>query len=142
MDKVFIVTSGEYSDYHIEAVFSTREQAERWCDLFTSSKGYAADQPGVEEWDLDLLGQRGDDLKPYFGRMDKDGNSSEVEKAIRSYGFREKCPEMGFDVKCKLYGYVWAKDEQHAIKILNEKRLTLLAENKWPTKEGTWQRLK
>lgn len=27
--KVFIVTEGEYSDYQIKAVFSTKEQAEK-----------------------------------------------------------------------------------------------------------------
>lgn len=32
MEKVYIVTSGEYSDYHINAVFSTREKAEEYVD--------------------------------------------------------------------------------------------------------------
>ena len=30
MDKVYIVTSGEYSDYHIDAVFSCSEHAEEY----------------------------------------------------------------------------------------------------------------
>ena len=32
MDKVFIVTSGCYSDYQIERVFSTKEKAEEYID--------------------------------------------------------------------------------------------------------------
>lgn len=32
MEKVYIVTSGEYSDYHIDAVFSTIEKAEEYVD--------------------------------------------------------------------------------------------------------------
>lgn len=30
--KVFIVTEGEYSDYQIKAVFSTKEKAEKYID--------------------------------------------------------------------------------------------------------------
>ena len=29
--KVYIVTEGEYSDYHIVGVFATREAAEKYC---------------------------------------------------------------------------------------------------------------
>ena len=30
MDKVYIVTSGDYSDYHIERVFQSKEKAEAY----------------------------------------------------------------------------------------------------------------
>lgn len=46
MDKVYIVTSGDYSDYHIEAVFSTREQALDYVD--TKGSEYR-----IEEYPLD-----------------------------------------------------------------------------------------
>ena len=36
MEKVYIVTSGEYSDYTIEAVFSTRKKAEEYVDAHGS----------------------------------------------------------------------------------------------------------
>ena len=45
MDKVFIVTSGCYSDYQIEAVFSTKETAEEYID----SKKYPDDFTIEEE---------------------------------------------------------------------------------------------
>jgi hypothetical protein len=45
---VYLVTSGEYSDYHIDAVFSTRELAETYIE---ASKGMPyADYPQIEEW--------------------------------------------------------------------------------------------
>lgn len=31
MEKIYIVTEGCYSDYHIEAVFKDREKAEHYC---------------------------------------------------------------------------------------------------------------
>ena len=39
MSKVFIVTSGEYSDYGIDRVFSTEEKAKEWVDVITSMYG-------------------------------------------------------------------------------------------------------
>ena len=45
MKKVYVVTSGCYSDYRIERVFSTRELAEEFCD-----RDYDC---GVEEYELD-----------------------------------------------------------------------------------------
>ena len=39
MGKVFIVTSGEYSDYGIDRVFSTEEKAKEWVDVITSMYG-------------------------------------------------------------------------------------------------------
>lgn len=48
MDKVFIVTSGRYSDYQIEAVFSTREMAE----AYINAKGTDYDWM-VNECDVD-----------------------------------------------------------------------------------------
>lgn len=36
MEKVYIVTSGEYSDYHIDAVFSTIEKAKEYVDAYGS----------------------------------------------------------------------------------------------------------
>ena len=48
--KVYIVTEGEYSDYHIEEVFSTREKAESYIALHnTSSYGYYQ----IEEYEID-----------------------------------------------------------------------------------------
>ena len=39
MSRVFIVTSGEYSDYGIDRVFSTEEKAKEWVNVITSMYG-------------------------------------------------------------------------------------------------------
>lgn len=52
MEKVYIVTSGEYSDYTIEAVFSTREKAEEYVDACGSDyriEEYPVDDTPVEK---------------------------------------------------------------------------------------------
>lgn len=44
--KVYIATDGDYSDYHIEAVFTDKKQAEFFC----STHGYR-----IEEYESDLV---------------------------------------------------------------------------------------
>ena len=50
MSKVFIVTSGEYSDYGIDRVFSTEEKAKEWIDVITSM--YNGNY-NIEQYELD-----------------------------------------------------------------------------------------
>ncbi len=50
MSKVYIVTSGEYSDYGINRVFSTEEKAKEWVDVITSMYGGDYD---IEQYELD-----------------------------------------------------------------------------------------
>lgn len=49
MNKVYVITRGEYSDYGIERIFSTREAAEKYCAV--DKDNY--DSPMIEEWDLE-----------------------------------------------------------------------------------------
>ena len=44
--KVYIVTSGDYDDYHIDEVFSTKEKAEEYIECF-------GDKCSIEEYSLD-----------------------------------------------------------------------------------------
>lgn len=55
--EIYIVTSGCYSDYGINAVFSTREKAQEYCDMHNNSseswdsysvETYAVDEPYEE----------------------------------------------------------------------------------------------
>lgn len=48
---VYVVTSGSYSDYGIDAIFSTKELAETYASRMDSKSSY----PGhnIEEWQID-----------------------------------------------------------------------------------------
>ena len=50
MGKVFIVTSGEYSDYGIDRVFSSEEKAKKWIEVITSMYG---GNYNIEQYELD-----------------------------------------------------------------------------------------
>lgn len=52
MSKVYIVTSGEYSDYHIDACFSTKQKAQEFIENAEKIEKFW-DVPRIEEWDLD-----------------------------------------------------------------------------------------
>lgn len=132
MKKVFVVTSGEYSDYGIDAIFSTRELAQSFIDAFKANKWYEMD---IEEWDLDpnkthLKQNR----KPYFLRINKKGDVSDLSLADSSYGFNQDMPEAEISYTPNLEWMninCFADDENHAVKIAGEKRSQILAANLW-----------
>ena len=47
--KVYVVTSGWSSDYKVEGVFSTKENAEKYVSVF----GGKDDSFSIDEWDID-----------------------------------------------------------------------------------------
>ena len=54
--KIYIVTDGDYSDYHIEAVFTDKGVAEKYAALHSCNS--------VEEWDTDTTEIKGA-VQPY-----------------------------------------------------------------------------
>lgn len=124
MEKIYIVTKGEYSDYHICAIFSSKIKAEKYCQAITKEGSWST--PQIEDYDLDEY-----DLKEgehsWFVRMKKDG---EVEEA---YEDDSRSDEHGFDINKNLYSHVFATSKEHAIKITNERRAQLIAQNDWPS---------
>ena len=52
MGTIYIVTSGDYSDYGIEAVFTDRKIAEEWIAKKTNDTGRCfGDELEIEEWE-------------------------------------------------------------------------------------------
>lgn len=56
MKKVYVVYRGEYSDYHIEAIFGTQEKSQECCAVFNDA--------GVTEYELDSFNE-GKELYKY-----------------------------------------------------------------------------
>ena len=48
--KVYVVTAGDYSDYHIEGIFDSREKAEEYINHSSNTE-----LNGVDEWVLNEL---------------------------------------------------------------------------------------
>lgn len=136
---VYLVTSGSYSDYRVDAIFSTRKKANDYMKVVQSS-----DYNGIEECELDPpatdLIKRG--YSVWHVQMLRDGT---VEKAWKtenrthdvngiSYHIWERSKAAyykGTDTKDVLSSAVWAKTETQAIKIVNEQRTQMIATGKW-----------
>ena len=126
MKTIYVVTSGSYSDYGIDAIFDNKELAEQYIDAFEKG-GY--NEKSIEEFELNPFEKQIKvGCKPYFLRMDKQGNCKEIRVEDSSYGFGSS-PK--FDFNKNIYHHVFARDEKHAIKILNEIRFQYIAMNKW-----------
>ncbi|PKL76789.1 MAG: hypothetical protein CVV27_08445 [Candidatus Melainabacteria bacterium HGW-Melainabacteria-1] len=52
---VYVVTSGEYSDYQIHGVFSTEELAQDYIDLCRTAGIWRYEDSDIEEWPLNTL---------------------------------------------------------------------------------------
>ncbi len=131
MAIIYVVTSGQYSDYRIHAVFSTEALAGRYIEAIR--RPY--DDVHIEQYELDAFKMSLRKGFNYFGiRMTKDGDSK-VERASPDEHDTEPCKifdNRKFGSGVILYVETWAKDEQHAVKIANEKRVQLIALGKWP----------
>ena len=53
--KVYVITSGEYSDYGIQTVALSREKAELICATLNSPKRDYSDAATIEEYDTDEI---------------------------------------------------------------------------------------
>ena len=130
--KVFIVTSGCYSDYGISSVYSTREAAEKAIGDDKDNDGYGS---RIEEYVLDPDDRHREGYKSYVVTMLRDGTTEEIEEDDFFYGQtsceiweRSKCTNPKADC---LSVQVAVRRKEHAVKIANEKRAALIATNQW-----------
>lgn len=123
MAIVYIVTRGDYSDYHICAVTLEKAKAKKLAKMYNSYN----DNAKVEEWetdtetDINALNGR----YPYIVAFNTDGDAEAFKEHYDYEDFHEgvvDSPRGGLSVR------VYATDEQSAIKIAAEKRAKYLAE--------------
>lgn len=53
--RVYLITAGEYSDYGVLAVCSTREKAEHFCEVLNRNGGWYGDKAEIEEYPVDSI---------------------------------------------------------------------------------------
>lgn len=132
MPEAFMVTRGDYSDYRVLAVFSTREGAEKYAAYFPSDRWNPA---SIEPIGLDEGEKYPKGKLRYSIQFDCDGNSQvnrqgpdDGQEDVRPYGDKKT-----------MVTYCWAKDEEHAAKIANERRVQVIAANAWETDFRVWR---
>ena len=121
--KIYVVTSGEYSDYGINALFSTKELAQLYMDKFNEPFSGYNDimECEVDEMEADLRSDR----KPFNIIMERDGQIVRVDLGS-TYGKYDAVVKTYYLKKEQFEISLFADNEEQAIKIANEKRLKYL----------------
>jgi len=115
MTSIYVLTEGDYSDYHIVGVYSTKELAKEAQSLYKDSQ--------IEEYNLDHIPEHPPGMSAWYvnisdGKLD-DISTSQVspfeETVPREDEYEWSNGEIGYFVYC------WAVDEDHAEKIALDK---------------------
>ena len=120
--KIYVLTKGCYSDYHIITATTDYELACKIKDRFDKINSEWSDEKvNIEIYeDAELY------LKPnYFIRFDKQGNVVEAYEDTSEYGYDRYS---GLDVKGGCFTTITTDNKESAIKIAAEKRAMFLAE--------------
>ena len=136
---IYVVTSGEYSDYGINAMFSTQDAAERFVVELNGAR-YSWGTCMIEAWTLDEFAPPADrGLHPFHVFMWKNGSVADVARA-GYYDMRQPAREIM--KRCTRDGdwssgtpclavRGWFKDVPHAVKVANEVRAQIVALDRW-----------
>lgn len=137
MKKVFVITSGSYSDYGIYGVCSTRKLADRAISAAKGSDEYWASDANIEEWPLDELLERKPQKVWMCGMLLDDGTIVEPKQSFVktefSKPFRGRVDQ--YDVKVPFYRnrplvrVSSTVSQTHANKYAAEQRQKWLREN-------------
>jgi hypothetical protein len=138
---LYLVTDGDYSDRHVDSVFSTKEAAQKWIETLVPDGE-------IEEFELDPDIARFNippGMKPFRVCMDRNGDNAEARHLGACGEVPDPCEiyrkgkwEIHILKEYKKAGFtetiqtfMFARDEKHAIKIANERRTGLIASGEW-----------
>ena len=149
MKEIYLVTQGSYSDYGVRGVFTDKDLATEYAAQISTKYDTArVDTRPIMTELIAPIGYRG-----YSIKMDVDGNTDEVENdevgratdenSYADCDFVLDCPDKwageigdGKYITTGHYNFFICTDKgaEGAIKIANERRIRMIAENKWPKK--------
>lgn len=118
--KIYVVTKGTYSDYHIITATLDEERAKKIAELCSDC---------YEECDVEVYEDGQETIKPIYEVVfdNKTGDVNEVYTECSSYGFRHINEVRISPIVKSTYVYVFADSSEEAIKIAAEKRAEHLA---------------
>lgn len=144
MQTIWVIEQGEYSDYRVIGVFSSKENAQQIADAIKASAENAySSETTIVEWPLDpAVHELRQGFAPFLVDMREDGTVERCERwDVSGYelaGYvrmwrRQQAPAFRGhpDKPDILQALIWAKDVQHAVKITNEHRTRMIATGEW-----------
>lgn len=125
MTTIYVATSGSYSDYSIDAVFSTREKAEQYIARRNELGGLSYEANAVEEWVLDETSPEWLEGKIKCWVVDFARNTADVESAqVWDYNPSEQATLLHDG---SFRAWVFADTQERAVKVAMERRSIWLA---------------
>ena len=130
-NKVYVVTKGEYSDYSICAIFNDKTLAKKYINGYTHYNE-------IEEYEINPKFKNLIKYTLYEVVMNKKGEVREISNYTTER--IENMDEEDFEYiifdhpiyKEKVISLICdAKDNSHAVKIINEKRIQSIAKEEW-----------
>ena len=125
-NKVFVVTDGEYSSYRIRCACSTMEKAEEARIFYNSGRD-------IDIYELDALPETPNGYLRWIVTMDHEGNSTVKREDSSEKIYHDWQPYGQYFPQGSVIFEMYARDETHAVKIANEKRIALLDSGEWTT---------
>ena len=130
--KVYVLTTGSYSDYSIHSIYSeellVKNELEKNKKLI--EEGFSGEEfNDIEEYELNVVSL--DPKKGFYVRMDEQGNTKVIYKKIITFDTGKICTVHEYNGSIYISGYVVADTEIEAIKIMNEKRFMAVARNEF-----------
>jgi hypothetical protein len=126
MTTIYVVTEGSYSAKENMAVFSRKEDAERFRDILNPGTPY--DSADIEEFELDVVPESYLSRNRLLWYVSFEEDSADIDY-IRLSPYDSEIPEDGQDHH--VYGgrifWVWAESKEAAAKIAMERRSVWLA---------------
>lgn len=128
--KVYVVSTGIYDDYQVEAIFTTLELAKEFMAEFEN------DYNDIEVFELNPEDVKYKKLgySVWLILMERGGTVERVWKedinAISKTTLIRRRIEL-LTLPDVLEACLWARDEEHAISLVNEQRLKLIEEGVW-----------
>lgn len=139
MASVYIVTQGTYSDYHIVGVFITQEHAQALVDLYPAT--LEREKMDIEEWPLEDTPPTPVGMAAYSVSMEATGAASRVERSVNQIWAAQNAHTLVYNNGRErvpwMVTHMFARDDEHAIKIANERRAYLIATEQWTDGDHT-----
>jgi hypothetical protein len=135
--SVWVIEQGAYSDYRVVGVFTTKESADKMAALINEGESY--DLAEVDEWPLDPGAEDLNQGRRTFSvQMLKDGTVEKAEPCgpspLNLAGWVTQYTRSHWNPHSGVNAVVWAADEKHAVKIVNEHRVRIIAQGEWKDK--------
>jgi len=134
---IWVIEQGCYSDYRVVGVFTSKENADIMADAINASDD-TYDKATVAEWPLDpAVDELRQGYQPYIVHMRADGTTERLQKwsvsayqlggSVEIWRRTQEPAYQGKGIPDLIIATVWAEDEDHAVKIVNEHRARLMA---------------